>query len=160
MSSYSFGMQPGPFTGPGCIINNTTRTAFGFRRTRTQPPTPAAPASATTPRRDTPGSAAPGRIRRAVKNIGIGIAVTTSSFVIAAATTLGLIKAGYDKDAAATTTVAASEVAIAATIAAIERAERRRRHRETRTAQPSSTAAPHLPPSLPAPAADQPAGAN
>jgi hypothetical protein len=169
MTTYSFAMQPGPFMGPGCIIDIPTRTAFGFRRTRGQAPTQTAPdlrrgmfgLRRHTTDSGAPGAAVPCRALRTVKNISIGIAVASGSFVLGAGATLGLIEAGYDKDTAATVTVAASEVAIAVTVAVAERAERRRRYREVREmAQLTASAIPHIPPSFPAQAADQPARAN
>ncbi|MGX1886627.1 hypothetical protein [Streptomyces sp. NPDC055287] len=169
MTTYSFAMQPGPFTGPGCIIDNSTRTAFGFRRTRGQAPTRTVPGPRHGKfrlRRDTTdgdaqGTVVPGRVARTAKNIGIGIAVASGSFVLGAGATLGLIEVGYDKDTAATVTVAASEVAIAVTVAVVERADRRRRYRQVReTAQPTASATGSLSLPLPAQAADQPAGAN
>ncbi|MFF0647267.1 hypothetical protein ACFYVV_27105 [Streptomyces tendae] len=114
----------------GCVINAPAHAGYGF-----------------TPRR------IPGIITK------IGVAL--GSFALAGASALGLMHAGIDTATATAVTVAAGKTSAAATIAAYAIADRRRRQHHRLAAQrPAHTPDERVPPSTPAPAGDQPGGAN
>ncbi|MFF2430866.1 hypothetical protein [Streptomyces mirabilis] len=128
MIIWNNGMQLGA-AGPGCVIGVPAEgEGFGFR------------------------NPVPGR-RPLLAKIGVAL----GSFALAAASTLGLMHLGYDKDTAKAVTEAAAKTSIAASIAAVQITEHRRRRQfyEALTASVQLS----LPPS-PAPAADQPGEAN
>lgn len=114
----------------GCVINAPAHAGFGFTRNR-------------------------------IPSIITKIGVALGSFALAGASALGLIHAGVDTTTATAVTVAAGKTSAAATVAAYAIADRRRRRHHRLAAQrPAHTPDERVPPSAPAPAGDQPGGAN
>lgn len=127
------GNHPVSTAGAGCVIDAPAHAGYGFSRIRIT------------------------MLTDLITKIGI----TLGSAALAGLSTFGLIQHGYPEYTATAVTVAAGKVG-AATITALVFADRRKKRKDKQLTEQLPAAEPQrrVPPSAPAPADEQPGGAN